>query len=284
MIRDRNYRAANSDRFRIQSDDPRLDTKAAAELLESFSSYFERFWGRRIAIVSYERTSHVYLFYSFHKFNELLDGDYRYRSARPKGHYDAFLDTITLHTDSEDGPGGLANALVHEAAHQRIDQQIFSQGHFPPGWVSEGLASYFGLTYRDRTGSFRTGAIGGKSVQLLRDTRGGGKESTAILQRARQVLKSARGLEEPVTLAVISITDPDRFYGEGALDHYAVSWALVHYLMHGEDGALANSFLRYLELEAGGEGGPEVLYREVGMPPDELESGTAGHLKGLKSH
>ena len=52
----------------------------------------------------------------------------------------------------------------------------------------------------------------------------------------------------------------------------------------GEDGALANRFIRYLELEARGEGGPDALYRQIGMTADELETATARHVKGLKTH
>ena len=145
LIRDRNYRATRQRALPGSSDDPRLDTKAAAELLE-FRDYFERFW-RPLQLAAYDEQSRVYLFYSFHKFNQMLAGDFRYRSA-PQGALRRLIDVITLHTDAG-GPDGLANALVHEAAHQLIDQRLFGVEQVRPApWISEGLASYFGLPCR----------------------------------------------------------------------------------------------------------------------------------------
>ena len=76
LIRDRNYRAANSDRYRVQTDDPRVNPKAAAAVLERFRDFFDSFWSRRVEMKPYEKRSRVFLFYSFHKYNQLLGGDF----------------------------------------------------------------------------------------------------------------------------------------------------------------------------------------------------------------
>lgn len=282
LIRDRNHRATDSDHFRVQSDDPRLTTDGAAELLEEFRGYFERFWGARLDLAAYDEVSRVYLFYSFHKFNQLLQGDYRYRSARPKGHYDTWIDLITLHTDA-DGPDGLANALVHEAAHQLIDQRIYSGGYAPSIWISEGLAAYFGFTYREAQGGFRPGAVGGKSIELLSGEKGGGNEARANLENARGAIRASRKSGTLATATVISIGEASRFYDDNASLNYAVAWAVVHTLLHGQEGALANRFIGYLKLESSGAGGPEVLYRELELEPQDLESAVAAHVKSLKA-
>ena len=164
-----------------------------------------------------------------------------------------------------------------------IDQSIYSGDFFPSLWVSEGLASYFGLTYRDATGSFRAGAVGGKSIELLKDVKGGGKESRAVLQNAKSAFKSPRGKDGSLVDSVLGVEDPGRFYGENAAMYYSVSWLVVHYLLHGENGSLAGRFMRYLQLESRGEGGADALYAVLELGPAELNAATAKYLRGLKS-
>lgn len=281
LIRDRNYRAASSEGYRVQTDDPRLDTRAAVRLLDAFRAYFDRFWQAALELGPYDEQSRVFLFYSFHKFNEALEGDFRYRTHRPKGHYGALFDVITLHSDP-DGPGGLEDALIHEAAHQLTEQRLYTGDFGPSRWISEGLAHYFGYTYADDSGQFQRGEIGGKSTRLIRGARGGREESRSTLQTARKAFKQAGAESGWLVDRVISIRDPDQFYGEQAPLNYSVSWLLVHYLLDGADGARADGFIRYLELEQRGQGGSEALYREIGLEPEELGPALSAHLKRLK--
>jgi len=281
LIRDRNYRAASSERYRVQTDDPRLDARAAVGLLDAFRAWFDRFWQGRLELGPYDEQSRVFLFYSFHKFNELLGGDYRYRAHRPAGHYGAPFDAITLHTDAGD-PGGLADSLIHEAAHQLTDQRLFSGDALASRWVAEGLAHYFGFTHEDESGGFQRGVVGGKSAELIRGARGGGADCRAALQSGRKAFKQAGAKAGALVERVISIRDPNRFYGDEAPLNYAVSWLLVHYLLDGDDGARADGFVRYLERERRGQGGPEALYRETGLGPAELGAAVTGHVKGIK--
>ena len=64
---------------------------------------------------------------------------------------------------------------------------------------------------------------------------------------------------------------------------YSAAWVLVHYLLHGEDGALRDGFARWLVLEGRGQGGPAALYRELGLNLEQLEAGATAHLKRLKA-
>jgi hypothetical protein len=281
LIRDRNHRAKTGQRYRVQTDDPRLDTRETLELLEGFRIWFDRFWSGRVEMAPYDRLSRVFLFYSFYKYNELLEGDFRYETYRPKGHYRLSTDVITLHSDP-DSPGFLADALLHEAAHQLVEQRVLRAAGMTPRWLSEGLAGYFGYTYRDRDGEFQPGVVGGKSAALL----GGEKvdaEGRVVLQNARRFLKGAGNEAGPVVDRVISIEDPERFYGEGVPLHYAVSWALVHYLLHGDGGAHNGAFAEFLGLVARGQGSPEALYRQMGLNAEELDAAVKRHLKGIKA-
>lgn len=280
LIRDRNYHSAAGRACRVQTDDPRLDATAAAALLDAFRSWFDGFWQGGVELAPRDEPSRVFLFYSFHKFNELLEGDHRYRTHRPSGHYGALFDVVTLHTDAGD-PGDLGDALVHEAAHQLVDRRIFTEGFAPSRWVSEGLAHYFGFTYADESGEFHRGVVGGKSAELIRGGRGGGSDRRATLQSLRKTFKRAGPEAGALVDRVVSIRDPNRFYGEQAPLHYSVSWLLVHYLLDGAEGKHSDGFFRYLELEKQGRGGSEALYREIGSGPEQLGAELAAHLKRL---
>ena len=82
---------------------------------------------------------------------------------------------------------------------------------------------------------------------------------------------------------LVSNADPGVFYGGDVQANYSISWILVHYLLHGDDGAHADAFVRYLEAEAKGEGGSAGLYHELGMSAEELEAGFLTYAKKVKT-
>jgi hypothetical protein len=283
-IRDRHYNLAESERYRVQTDDPRLDPGKAAALLDEFHDYFETYWSDRAELAPYDETSRVFLFYSFHKFNELMAVDFARSEFRPQGHYQSLLDAITLHTDGGD-PAGLPDTLVHEAAHQLVDQRLYGASVTPSPWVAEGMATYFGHTRRTADGRFHTGAIGGKEVAVIRGADPGKDRSASRrLKDVKQAFRATRESETLLTRSVVSMDGPEQFYGGDAYLHYGVSWALVHFLLDGEGGRHAGPFVRYLRLEASGQGGAGAFYGEIGLEPAELEAAVAAHVKGLKTN
>jgi hypothetical protein len=283
LIRDRNYNGARSEHYRVQTDDPRVNPQAAADLLEEFQLYFAEFWSNRTELQPYDELNRVFLFYSFYRFNRLINGNFTFRSSRPQGHYGAWFNVITLHTDP-DGASDLGEVLVHEGAHQLVAQQIYVHGHFPSPWVSEGLATYFGHTYRDAEGRFHTGTIGGKTTTIAKGGKPGQDESSkSRLRLLKQGIRAAGSADVALSEQLVSIQSPDQFYGENALVYYAAGWALVHFLFHGDGAAHAEAFVTYLELEARGKGGAEVFYDTLGLNPDELETAFVRHAKKLKT-
>ena len=283
LIRDRNYASDSSEHYRVQTDDPRLRAATATRLLESFRTYFDGFWPESVELQPYDEVSRSFLFYSFYKFNQLLDGDFRFRTFRPKGHYGSDLDVITLHTDAGDG-GALADSLIHEAAHQLVMQRLFGGGQLPALWVNEGLAAYFGFTLADEQGAFQRAFIGGKSAVLIKgSTKDPGIERKQSLKRAKDGLRAAGKQSVGLIERIVSIDGPDEFYGNHASLNYAASWMLVHFLLHGEDGTHATAFQRYLDLERQGRGGPAAFYETVELAPDQLEASVAAHAKSLKA-
>ena len=278
IIRDRNYSGKVGTHYVVQTDDPRLSPAASVQLLEAFRAYFDGFWAEQLALTPYEEASRVYLFYSYFKYNRLLTGKERFDEFRTAGHYRAFFDVVVVHTDSV--PGGLADVLVHEAAHQLTAQQLFAGvGHVVSPWLSEGLASYFGFTFQGPDGKFQPGVIGGKSVALFP----GAKRTQAGSgwQRVQQWRKGWKK-DEIWRLGDLLAMDPAAFYGESVKQHYAASWMLVHYFLHGEGGARREGFVRFLEHQRQGQAGPEVLYRDLGVRQEDLAGRFTDYVRALK--
>lgn len=285
LVRDRNYASARTARYFVQSDDPRLDAEATAAFLETFRDYFDTFWDERFELGAYDKTSRVFLFYSFYKYNQLLAGDFRFSAQRPQGHYGSLYDVISLHSDGDGGPGATPDALIHEATHQLVDQRIFG-GHPPPiYWLTEGLAGYFGYTLFDAKGGFREGAIGGKTVPMFRGARTQpGEEPKLLLRESGKAFRAyAKTHDAPLVEQLLAIDSPARFYGENRQLNYSASWLLVHLLFHAEEGRYQEAFLRYLERAVAGEGAPQALLDELELDASELQAALQRHAKTLKA-
>lgn len=282
LIRDRNYRSETGGLARIQTDDPRIDLQGVATLLERFRTYFDEFWHDRAELAPYDEASRVFLFYSYYKYNQLLDGDWSRRLVRPKGHYGSLFDAIILHTDS-DRPGGLANTIVHESAHQLIDHRLFGGDRRPAQWISEGLAQYFGDTYMPRDAGFETGVVGGKEIEIYLGRKVAGESDAKPRIRAlRRLFEEAGERERSPSGRLLDASDPDSFYGRGVEDNYALSWLLVHYLFHGDDGAHAATFVEWITARETDDAGGDVILAKLGMTERELDAALLAHTRSIK--
>jgi hypothetical protein len=280
LVQDRNYQVAVTEHYAVKTDDPRVDTRAVAELLESFRSFFDDFWSGHRELAPYDRTAGVYLFYSFYKYNELLTGQKRFGSFRPSGHYRPYFDLVVVYSDSVQ-PGHLPELLVHEAAHQLMEQRLFGAQAPRCLWLSEGMAAYFGYTRRDASGRFLPGEIGEKKTTLVRvKARGQGREAAERLASFRRALK--KNPDFSVT-EVAAVRDPAIFYGKGVEWRYSASWLLVHYLLHGDGGAHAEAFYRYLDRETRGEGGVPDLLTELELDALGLDAAYRAYVYRLKA-
>ncbi len=285
LVRDKNFSSARTARYFLQSDDPRLDAQATVEFLEVFRDYFDEFWQGRIELAPYDKTSRVFLLYSFYKYNQLLAGDFRFSPIRPQGHYGSLYDVISLHSDADGGPGSTADALIHEAAHQLVAQRIFGGEPAPAYWLTEGLASYFGYTFLDAKTGFRTEMIGGKSVSIFFGAKNKpGQEAKLVLKESGKVFKAdAKTHDTPLVARLLAIDSPVDFYTEQPRLNYAAAWLLVHTLFHADDGRYRDGFLRYLTHEVTDGGGVTALYRELSLDAAGLQDAFERHVKKLKA-
>lgn len=273
LIQDRNYDSKTTPHYKVRTDDPRLDVAGAAELLEAFRAAFEETWAGKVGLKPHAETTQVFLFYSYYKYKQLLGTTGRESDDRPIGHYASESNVIALHSDSGE-PGDLAGVIVHEAAHQLIQMRIYGPDTIPATWVTEGLAAYYGYTARDAGGRFRPGRIGGTGARLLKE--GGASAKRPAAEHAALESALRKGAIPPLRAFVLEAGS--EFYGADARLRYAAAWMLVHYLLHGEEGARAAGFARFLVAEAEGKGSVEILLKEIGLDEPQLEAAFRKHV------
>ena len=279
LIRDTNHRALRTPVVALDTDDPRIDLRAVGRLVEATSRLFETVFRGRTELASDAEPARIFLFWSYADYNQLVGGSFGRSLLRPKGHYGTMFDAIALHTDSDVG-GGLGDTIVHEAAHRLVDRRLYAGSGVSAPWVAEGLAEYFGRTRIDEQGAFEPGVVGGKAMPLFSDgkARADAADSKA---RLRSLERALRAGEAAIAGAVVR-ADPATFYGQATLEHYATSWLLVHWLLHGQDPSRAAGFAEYLALDRRGEGGAEAFFRAVGVAEADLDAALLDHVERVR--
>lgn len=278
LIKGPSYMPRSSDHFRLRTDDPRINTKAAVDLLESLYVFFDEFWSDRTELASVDEPGPIYLFYSYYKFNKLLFGNPRFGDFRPAGHYRGIYDVVVIHSDGVPADD-IPNLLVHEAAHLLVARRLFPGGAAKAPWISEGLAAYFEYTERDRKGTWIPGKVGAKGVSVVK---GAGTKTTSADAKYREMRAQMKADPDWSLDRILRMRDPGLFYGEGADGRYATSWLVVHYLVHGKEGVYAEPFVRYLEREAMDDADTDVLYEMLGLSADQLQQALIAYAKKLK--
>ncbi|HET9480515.1 MAG TPA: DUF1570 domain-containing protein, partial [Candidatus Polarisedimenticolia bacterium] len=278
LIADENLDVATTAHFVIRTDDPRIDVKAAAELMEGFRDFFVGFWSGRAELAAYDGPGQVFLFYSRYKYKQLFDQKPAWNEEVSPGHYRPVFDAIVAHTDTL-VPEDLPDMLVHEATHQLVERMLYPEDFGPSGWVTEGLGQYFEHTLRDDSGAFQAGRTGGKNLRLFEGAPGGrSREAARKLSEHRARLKK----DEALSLASTLEAGPASFYGPDERERYTVSWLLVHYLIHADAGAHLPGFVAFIKQDGRGEADAAALAGHVGMTPEQLEAAFKSYVLDLK--
>lgn len=282
LIADRNYESKSSAHYVVRTDDPRVDVVAVSAFLERFRSFFESVASKLGPLHDQGPPVEVLLFYSRYKYDRLYTEVFGFDNpVGPVGHYRAGQDILAVHTDSV-APADLPGTLTHEAAHQLVQEGLYgTKAKGWTSWVAEGLDYYFQLTRMDRHGTFHDGEIGGQEVNILRDVPvRRAREPRTRLDMFRKFLKET----EPGFIDDLFVEQvQSAFYATDASKHQNMAWLMIHFLLHGEDGALVGPLREYISRDARREGGSEVFYKLIGMSPEKLETEFTAYVKKLKS-
>jgi hypothetical protein len=280
LVKDKNYRSRTDGKIRVQTDDAGLEMAPTILTLQLTADFLDETFPFEDP---QDEVLRVFVFRSFHKYNQLTGGDFRFSTVRPGGHYVMGFGVLAAHARSDGG--AFTSTMIHERAHAWFDASLFNQGFLTPTWLSEGLASYVGQTKVSKTGSFEAGVVGAKGIALL-DGKLDSGETRKISGRI-QALRSALR---------ITAADPyGRFFedlmgrrtGEVFYDRdidlrYSAAWALVHFMMHSGDGAHRENFMTYLRREAEGKGGVNVFFEITKLDPDTLDAQVTAWLKRVR--
>jgi hypothetical protein len=157
----------------------------------------------------------------------------------------------------------LRGTSIHEGVHAYLDLYVSKPGIELPMWLHEGLATYMQLSVVE-SGVIQFGVFYQKERYRVFDTVVG---VSVPLSVARDVdLKKGK---LPVEELLLSAAHED-FQRRGAARLYRSSWALVHFLRHGEpDGS--KKFLALVHDLAGGTGFEDALRENYDMTIAELE-------------
>lgn len=121
--------------------------------------------------------------------------------------------------------------IFHESVHLLVDNRVRAS----PAWFNEGLAEYF------------------SALDFLPAKNGGGK----VVVLGKPILRHILLLRRNKLLPLATLFGVDRsspYYNEREKSgmFYAESWALIHYLTHGQAGRRQPQLARFLELLASG--------------------------------
>jgi len=285
LIRNRRYDAFKGAHYRVKTDDPRIKTRVAVDLLDAFYGFFESSWESPVELD--EDTSHsmAFLFYSSNSYRSAVRDSHNCVFSSSQSDHDPRLDVTAHHTET--GFPEFADSLIHGAAHQQLARRFFHPETPRPTWLLEGLAGYFSGTRVNDSLEFQAGRTGRKSIQLFDEPLPGTSRFRArFTRRFNRLMNEGQFENRPSIDALLKMETPLRFSAGNREGNYVLSWALVHYLLQGDDGAYRESFMKYLQAlrtrEASAtDDGPDLL-EMVGLSARVLEERVLTHGRSVK--
>ncbi len=215
--------------LRIYSAKPLPFTRRLAALLESEIGVYEKLYGKVLMLDPKPLTFRVYVFSDRVIFLRILTQDTGYspEDSGITGIYSNVTQILYVgRLATIDSEGDVLQVAVHEMTHALDDlaAHIATVGLKCP-WLTEGRADHLAYSIRGRRilpGATTFPSIDGKLVTLAKSIDGAD-------------LRNVMGL------------DHKTFMGTEGRRNYAISWAWIHFLFHGEGGKYASGFRNYLQ-------------------------------------
>jgi len=212
------WRSIRSRNFLVVGNAGARDLQQVATWLELFHDLFSRLLAKRIYDSSVPTTLIVFdSDVSFKPFKPL----YRGRPADVAGYFQPGADMNYITFSSEPGGRSPFSTAFHEYAHLHIRNNVPGT----PLWLNEGLAEYYS-TSEFSNGEVVIGAPIPFYLRLLRQN----------------------GLLPLRTLFAVGHDSPHYNERDKSSVFYAESWALVHYLLLGNNGQRQQQLTRYLNM------------------------------------
>ena len=245
--RQRNWQAVNSPNFTVRGDASAGDLRLVASRLEQFRDVFSTLFPRAVQAASHATT--VVVFRSPRAF-EPFKPRYQGKATFVAGYFigGEAVDYIAMDNSANDA----FRLIYHEYVHAIVNAIISS----PPVWFNEGLAEYY-------KGMEVTGNGSGATVGRL--------ENDHVLRLRSEWLPLA---------SVLAVDHNSPLYNERdkASVFYAESWALVHYLLLGDNGVHARQFAEFSSPLMNGIPPEAASQKAFGLTIPQLEKKLRGYL------
>lgn len=267
-------RRNETSRFVVISDTPTPEAgQTLADNLEASFEALDTLLGSRFELQPHAYKIVVYLYRDFSALASLWQELGTSESAAGLYRAPGF---IAGYAGSAQG-AHLVQLLLHEATHAYVDRHLRRPGAALPRWLGEGFAEYVARS-RIKKGKLVPGAELGSRFAVGSGLGARQKQLTGVaLKRAKELLLDERALSLQQVLAA----DAACFAAGQAEAYYALSWLLVHFLRHGEEGWAEDEFPRLLLYAAEGYPSREVIEAVYGMTPRELEPRFERYVRGL---
>ncbi|HET8946560.1 MAG TPA: DUF1570 domain-containing protein [Candidatus Polarisedimenticolia bacterium] len=178
-----------------------------------------------------------------------------------------------------------ARTVAHEATHHFAAQRLSDADGRIPRWLDEGIAQYVECTRMAKPGKVRLEAL----------DRGMTEQPAVVMARAealsgayvypKRVERALLNLQENLSgVDIAELVDgrhEERFFVEGAVTLYDVSWLLVHYLMNGDERQHREAFRKWVA-EVGVPRNSRSLAAAMGIPAEDLPARLSAHLARIR--
>ncbi len=211
--------------LRVYSGRPLAFTRRLAALLEDEVGVYRKLYGGTLALDPEPPTVRVYVFADRDGFARVVAQVVgRDPPGKSPGMYSP--ETGVLYV-GDSAKGGSEGAVLQTAAHEMTHALDHRWARVPewPNWLVEGRAHHLGFAIRGR--------------RIL--------PGTVAVPPGARILKTLGEAIDGADLREFLALTPEGFVGEGIGSHYALSWALVHFLFHGEGGKYAPGFRAFLQ-------------------------------------
>lgn len=247
--------------FVIRGKDDELVDDAAL-ILSNFKENYASVFGRIIKDPLQESMIYVYILPDLETYRKFYPSG-TYEQEKTSGHYETGI--IVTYPDQD--PKTTLRVLVHEATHHFNHLYLGLKDTEDCTWLDEGLATYIGLSGFTRDNQLKPG-----EVNLYLARKSGSTISTATPAGMAFYLINKVKSGKPIGLERILYAIKQDFYSVDSVYNYGVSWILVHYLLHSDNGSHRESFFNFLKQAQLGNHSVQQLETSLGLKVPQLEA------------
>lgn len=266
------YAETHESGWTLLTDARRRDAAAVVDAIRFAGRAFDMAFPGRPPPTDEEPVT-LFLFGSEDSFNQVAAFDHILRGPKPAGQYTPADATAYTFVSKQEQPLRLSiDVVVHEVVHHLVHERLAGGDRDLPYWAEEGIASYLELLRTPKDGS----------IDLADFERGRQAQGAfSWTAPATRYLDAVTGMQRTDSWPDFEAFLDGRFESLTAEESYGLSWLLVHYLLHGEEGALRAPFEAWLAGPAGSADDPGIA-AALDREPERIRLALAAYADSLR--